>query len=129
MNKEWLTTRQTDHPIPEEQLEEMRAAIREKLEKTNKGCTANSISNCQLILRHDPIFKGKIRRNELTGCTDIVGEIPWQREGTLPVSYTHLDVYKRQAHAVVARWHLTAQPASWNAPPAATPLNRKRLKC
>lgn len=59
MNKEWLTTRQTDHPIPEEQLEEMRAAIREKLEKTNKGGTANSISNCQLILRHDPSSKEK----------------------------------------------------------------------
>ena len=27
MNKEWLTTRQTDLPTPEKQLEEMRAAI------------------------------------------------------------------------------------------------------
>lgn len=30
--------------MPEEQLEEMRAAIREKLEKANKGGAANSIS-------------------------------------------------------------------------------------
>lgn len=85
MNNELLTACQTDHPLPltEEQLEEMRTAIRERLEKTNKGSAANSIANCQLILRHDPIFKGKIRRNELTGCTDIVGTMPWRREGTL----------------------------------------------
>ena len=85
MNNELLTVHQTDHPLPltEEQLGEMRTAIRERLEKTNKGGTANSIANCQLILRHDPIIKGKIRRNELTGCTDIVGAMPWQREGTL----------------------------------------------
>lgn len=78
MNEELLTVRQADHllTLTEEQLEEMRTAIRERLEKTNKGGTANSISNCQLILRHDPIFKGKIRRNELTGCTDIVGTMP-----------------------------------------------------
>ena len=49
-----LTVRQIDHPMPltEEQLEEMRTAIRERLEKTNKGGTANSIANCQLILRY-----------------------------------------------------------------------------
>ena len=43
MNNELLTVRQTVHPLPltEEQLEEMRAAIRERLEKTNKGETAN----------------------------------------------------------------------------------------
>lgn len=104
MNKEWLTTRQTDHPIPEEQLEEMRAAIREKLEKTNKGGTANSISNCQLILRHDPIFKGKIRRNELTGCTDIVGEIHWQREGTLlsDKDIPHILLYFEQHYGITS---------------------------
>lgn len=104
MNKEWLTTRQTDHPIPEEQLEEMHAAICEKLEKTNKGSTANSIANCQLILRHDPIFKGKIRRNELTGCTDIVGEIPWQREGTLlsDKDIPHILLYFEQHYGITS---------------------------
>ena len=47
MNEELLTACQTDHPLPltEEQLEEMRTAIRERLEKTNKGGTANSIAN------------------------------------------------------------------------------------
>ena len=44
MNEELLTACQTDHPLPltEEQLEEMRTAIRERLEKTNKGGTASS---------------------------------------------------------------------------------------
>ena len=85
MNNELLTVRQTDHllTVAEEQLKEMRTAIRERLEKTNKGGIANSIANCQLILRYDPVFKGKICRNELTGCTDIVGTMPWRREGTL----------------------------------------------
>lgn len=43
MNNELLTVRQTDHllTLAEEQLEEMRTAIRERLEKTNKGGTAN----------------------------------------------------------------------------------------
>ena len=47
MNNELLTASQTGHPLPltEEQLEEMRTAIRERLEKTNKGGAANSIAN------------------------------------------------------------------------------------
>ena len=106
MNEELLTACQIDHPLPltEEQLEEMRTAIRERLEKTNKGGTANSIANCQLILRHDPIFKGKIRRNELTGCTDIVGGMPWQREGTLlsDKDIPHILLYLEQHYGITS---------------------------
>lgn len=106
MNEELLTACQIDHPLPltEEQLEEMRTAIRERLEKTNKGGTTNSIANCQLILRHDPIFKGKIRRNELTGCTDIVGGMPWQREGTLlsDKDIPHILLYLEQHYGITS---------------------------
>ena len=106
MNEELLTACQIDHPLPltEEQLEEMRTAIRERLEKTNKSGTTNSIANCQLILRHDPIFKGKIRRNELTGCTDIVGGMPWQREGTLlsDKDIPHILLYLEQHYGITS---------------------------
>ena len=106
MNNELLTVRQTDHllTLTEEQLEEMRTAIRERLEKTNKGGTANSIANCQLILRYDPVFKGKIRRNELTGCTDIVGTMPWRREGTLlsDKDIPHILLYLEQHYGITS---------------------------
>lgn len=85
MNEDWQTNSRAISALeltPEE-LEQMRTAIRDRLEKTAKGNVASSIANCLIVLRYDPIFSGKIRRNELTGCTDIVGNMPWQREGTL----------------------------------------------
>lgn len=47
--------------------------------KMNYG--KNSLVGIKFVLDHDPTLKGKIRRNEMTGQTDIVGEVPWKRRG------------------------------------------------
>ena len=44
----------------DEELEQMRASLRDSLEKTDKGGTANSIRNCVIVFENDPLFAGKI---------------------------------------------------------------------
>lgn len=41
----------------------------------------NSLVAIKFVLDHDPSLKGRIRRNEMTGQTDIAGEVPWKRRG------------------------------------------------
>ena len=55
--------------------------IKEKLIRTEKGKVKQTISNCMLVLRYDPILKKSICRNELTCKTDIIGNMPWKRRG------------------------------------------------
>lgn len=68
--------------LSDESIEQMRAAILDTLEKTDKGGTANSIQNCVIVFEHDPIFAGKISRNLLTETDDMIGDMPWQRTTT-----------------------------------------------
>ena len=83
MNNEWNNTA-TVEPLPmtESQLDEIRAAIRDSLKKTEKGGSANTLQNCVVIMENDPLLKGAVRRNLLTGCVDIFGKMPWHRETT-----------------------------------------------
>ena len=55
--------------------------MKEKLIRTEKGKVKQTISNCMLVLRYDPILKKSICRNELTCKTDIIGNMPWKRRG------------------------------------------------
>ena len=66
----------------DEELEQMRASLRDSLEKTDKGGTANSIRNCVIVFENDPLFAGKIMRNLLTETDDMIGEFPWRRDTT-----------------------------------------------
>lgn len=68
--------------LSDETMEQVRAAIRDTLEKTDKGGTANSIQNCLIVFENDPVFAGKISRNLLTETDDIIGDMPWQRTTT-----------------------------------------------
>ena len=106
MNEDWQTNSReiTALELTPEELEQMRTAIRDRLEKTAKGNIASSIANCLIVLRYDPIFSGKIRRNELTGCTDIVGNMPWQREGTLlsDKDLPHILLYLEQYYGITS---------------------------
>ena len=80
--------------------------IRDRLEITQKGAVKNNRHNCKLILEHDSLLKGVFRYNILTEQTDLVKPVWWERISPaftdmdlnyiMPVSYTHLDVYKRQ---------------------------------
>ena len=77
----------------------MRTSIRELLEKTNKGVTANTILNCVTVYELDPIFAGKISRNLLTETNDMIGKFPWRRDTTrfddqdLPHVLLHFEQY------------------------------------
>ena len=83
----------------DEELEQMRASIRDTLEKTDKGGTANSIRNCVIVFENDPLFAGKIMRNLLTETDDMIGEFPWRRDTTrfddqdLPHVLLHFEQY------------------------------------
>lgn len=54
-------------------------AIRRKLELNMNGSVKQTIKNCVIALECDPILKGKIRLNEFSEMTDIVGEVFWER--------------------------------------------------
>ena len=59
-------------PLPED-------AIKKKLELNTNGFVKQTIKNCVIVLEEDPLFKGKIRLNELSEMTDIVGDVSWDR--------------------------------------------------
>ena len=68
--------------LTEAEQDQLRGSIRESLEKTEKGGTANTILNCVTVYELDPTFAGKISRNLLTETDDIIAPMPWQRVGT-----------------------------------------------
>jgi len=52
------------------------------LEYDEKGKVLQSNTNCQLVLREDPVFKGSIRFNDLSGRLDVTSTFPWSRSGS-----------------------------------------------
>lgn len=56
-------------------------AVARLMERNEKGILSQSIGNCVCALRHDPMLRRSIRRNELTCRTDLVGPVPWRRRG------------------------------------------------
>ena len=65
--------------------------IRADLARNDKGNTCQTISNCMTVFQRDPVLKGAIRKNELSGKIDIVGNLGWQRTSS---SLTDTDVYQ-----------------------------------
>lgn len=65
--------------------------IRADLARNDKGNTCQTINNCMLVFQRDPVLKGAIRKNELFGKIDIVGNLGWQRTSS---SLTDTDVYQ-----------------------------------
>ena len=73
--------------------------IQTDLARNNKGNVCQSIDNCMTVFQRDPLLKGAIRKNELSGKIDIVGNLGWKRTSS---SLTDTDVY--QLH-----WYLEKQ--------------------
>ena len=73
--------------------------IQADLVRNNKGNICQSIDNCMTVFQRDPLLKGAIRKNELSGKIDIVGDLGWERTSS---SLTDTDVY--QLH-----WYLEKQ--------------------
>ena len=59
------------------------AMVRNSLIRTEKGSIANSIQNCKIALENDPVLKNFIRKNLLTGQTDLVSPVDWKRSGRM----------------------------------------------
>ena len=53
--------------------------IQADLVRNNKGNICQSIDNCITVFQRDPLLKGAIRKNELSGKIDIVGDLGWER--------------------------------------------------
>ena len=53
--------------------------IKKKLDYTEKGSPRNTLWNCSLILRHDPVLYKKLRVNILAQCVSVTGKVPWDR--------------------------------------------------
>ena len=66
--------------------------ILEDLEKTEKGGTRQTLNNCVIVLRRDPVLKGAIRKNELTERMDMVKDLGWKRSGSSAI--TDNDIYR-----------------------------------
>ena len=75
---------QENRTLPDGQAErEETDAIRNSLIHSEKGCVANTLQNCKTALEQDPLLRGAIRRNLLTGQTDLVRPVPWPRCGSM----------------------------------------------
>ncbi len=67
--------------------------VRFDLAKSDKGYICQTINNCMIVFHRDPVLKGAIRKNELSGKIDVVGNLGWQRTSS---SVTDTDVYQIQ---------------------------------
>ena len=67
--------------------------IQAYLARNEKGITCQTINNCMVVLQRDPLLKGAIRKNELSGKIDVVGDLGWNRTSS---SLTDTDVYQIQ---------------------------------
>lgn len=67
--------------------------IKEELARTEKGNLKQSIDNCMIVFRYDPMLRNAISKNELTGRIDIVKEMSWKRKN---VNITDTDEYQIQ---------------------------------
>ena len=57
-------------------------SLEELFERDAKGNIRQSNYNCQLVLKHDPLFAGAIRYNEFSDKIDICRPLGWKRYGT-----------------------------------------------
>ncbi len=70
-------------------------SVNANLAKTHKGKVKQTIDNAMIIFYQDPILKNAIKKNELTGKTDIVKELGWRRHSS---GITDTDEYQIQRY-------------------------------
>ena len=63
-----------------QELKQIRADVRELLEVNERGVVRKTRRNCMTVLECDPVLKGKLKKNLLTGRVDVVGETPWRND-------------------------------------------------
>ena len=70
-------------------------SVNANLARTHKGKVKQTIDNAMIIFYQDPILKNAIKKNELTGKTDIVKELGWRRHSS---GITDTDEYQIQRY-------------------------------
>lgn len=57
-------------------------AVGLSLERTENGKVANTMANYKRVLQSDPLLRGAICKNLLTGQVDVVKPLGWYRESS-----------------------------------------------
>ena len=70
-----------------------RDEIIEKLELNERGNVKKSRMNCLVILREDPVLRGRIKSNLFTERIDLC-DLPWNRATHTLTMFTALDTVK-----------------------------------
>ena len=70
-------------------------SVKAMLSLNERGTIAQTIENAVTILKYDPVLRDKIKRNELSGKTDIVASVIWKRDN---ISITDTDIYQIQRY-------------------------------
>ena len=65
--------------------------VYEQLMKRKDGAVKQSMSNYYIVLKSDPLLKGKICRNEMTDRNDICGNLPWRRTSGASINDDDID--------------------------------------
>jgi len=75
----------------------------EMLSKDDKGKVYQSIDNCMIIFRNDPILRGAICHNDLTCKTDIIKDLGWGKPdggGIRDVDINQIEWYLERAYGI-----------------------------
>ncbi|MEG1135846.1 MAG: VapE family protein [Anaerovoracaceae bacterium] len=79
--------------------------VKDTLARTETGWIKQTIDNCTIAFQGDPMLRGSIRKNELTGKIDIVKELGWKRKNS---SIVDTDIYQIQ-HYLENNYGLTSE--------------------
>ena len=73
------------------------------LERTENGKVANTMANYKRVLQSDPLLKGAICKNLLTGQVDVVRPLGWYRESSTlsDVDIKYLLMYFEETYGLV----------------------------
>lgn len=78
-------------------------AVELSLEHTENGKVANTMANYKRVLQSDPLLKGAICKNLLTGQVDVVKPLGWYRESSTlsDVDIKYLLMYFEETYGLV----------------------------
>ena len=65
---------------PTVSCEDTEKPLEDLFERDEKGKILQTNVNCQLVLKHDPLFKGALRFNELSQKVNICRDVGWKRD-------------------------------------------------
>ena len=78
-------------------------AVELSLERTENGKVANTMANYKRVLQSDPLLRGAICKNLLTGQVDVVKPLGWYRESSTlsDVDIKYLLMYFEETYGLV----------------------------